>query len=510
MKKVIRGQELETKMIEAIDLLCDTVKTTLGPKGSNAIIDHSSFSPFITNDGVTIAQNIESEDAIINTFLELAKEASIATDEKVGDGTTTTLVLLQGLFKNGLALIKQGMNPIFLKKELDSGVEELIEKIKEMSRMPKEDDLKNIACISGGSLEIGYLISEAFNLVKNKEAINIQIGTDDKTTLTLKKGYTLDTGLVSLYYFKDQNEINITNARILLLKDCLENLEEIANIINEIIRRNEKLIIIADDYSDELINEIMSLYLNNEAQIYLIKIPGYGEEKLEIFADLEIITNSKSSRVKDYLTFEVVGTSKQVIIKKEEITFQFTEEEKIKEYIEKLKTGINNNPDLKGKRLAMLDKGIVNLIIGGYTETERREKKMRFIDALEAISSLDLGIVPGSGIVLAKIAETIKEGKLLYFKETLKLPLEQIIENAGLEKEPILKEIEKNNYQFLYNVSTGIYEDINSTKVVDSTKVVINSLINATSIAGILLTTTSLIINEYPANLIKNNDYNEI
>ena len=479
MKKVIRGQELETKMIEAIDLLCDTVKTTLGPKGSNAIIDHSSFSPFITNDGVTIAQNIESEDAIINTFLELAKEASIATDEKVGDGTTTTLVLLQGLFKNGLALIKQGMNPIFLKKELDSGVEELIEKIKEMSRMPKEDDLKNIACISGGSLEIGYLISEAFNLVKNKEAINIQIGTDDKTTLTLKKGYTLDTGLVSLYYFKDQNEINITNARILLLKDCLENLEEIANIINEIIRRNEKLIIIADDYSDELINEIMSLYLNNEAQIYLIKIPGYGEEKLEIFADLEIITNSKSSRVKDYLTFEVVGTSKQVIIKKEEITFQFTEEEKIKEYIEKLKTGINNNPDLKGKRLAMLDKGIVNLIIGGYTETERREKKMRFIDALEAISSLDLGIVPGSGIVLAKIAETIKEGKLLYFKETLKLPLEQIIENAGLEKEPILKEIEKNNYQFLYNVSTGIYEDINSTKVVDSTKVVINSLINA-------------------------------
>ena len=510
MKKVIRGQELETKMIEAIDLLCDTVKTTLGPKGSNAIIDHSSFSPFITNDGVTIAQNIESEDAIINTFLELAKEASIATDEKVGDGTTTTLVLLQGLFKNGLELIKQGMNPIFLKKELDSGVEELIAKIKEMSRTPKEEDLKNIACISGGSLEIGYLISEAFNLVKNKEAINIQIGTDDKTTLTLKKGYTLDTGLVSLYYFKDQNEINLINARILLLKDCLENLEEIANIINEIIRRNEKLIIIADDYSDELINEVMSLYLNNEAQIYLIKIPGYGEEKLEIFKDLEIITNSKSSRVKDYLTFEVVGTSKQVIIKKDEITFQFTEEEKIKEYIEKLKTGINNNLDLKGKRLAMLDKGIVNLIIGGYTETERREKKMRFIDALEAISSLDLGIVPGSGIVLAKIAETIKEGKLLYFKETLKLPLEQIINNAGLEKEPILKEIEKNNYQFLYNVSTGIYEDINSTKVVDSTKVVINSLINATSIAGILLTTTSLIINEYPANLIKNNDYNEI
>ena len=232
MKKVVSGNVLKEKMIEAIDLLCDTVKVTLGPKGNNVIIDHSNFSPFITNDGVTIAENIESDDEITNTILELAKEASIKTNEIVGDGTTTTLVLLQSIFKEGLKVINEGVSPIILKQEIDESLNKIIELLKSKSRKPTNNDLLNISTISSNDKKIGKLIYEAYLKTQNKDAIKIIETNDIDCSLNFIKGYNFETVIASPYYFNEFKEINITNCKILIIDKTLEGIEEVANVLN--------------------------------------------------------------------------------------------------------------------------------------------------------------------------------------------------------------------------------------------------------------------------------------
>ena len=224
MKKVISNDELYIKMKEAINLLCNTVKITLGPKGNNVIIDHSSFSPFITNDGVTIAENIESDDEVINTILSLAKEASIKTNENVGDGTTTTLVLLQGIFNEGLNLIKNGKNPIILKKELYESLNKIIDKLNNISKKPKNRDLLNIAITSSNDIEIGTNIYKAYIKTKNINAIKIKESNNTKTNIEFLKGYSFETILASNYFLNENNEINYYSSYLLIIHNILNNI----------------------------------------------------------------------------------------------------------------------------------------------------------------------------------------------------------------------------------------------------------------------------------------------
>ena len=218
MKKVVAGKELNDKMDQAIELLCNTVKTTLGPKGSNIIIDHSAFNPFITNDGVTIAENIESDDAIINTILQLAKEASINTNSTVGDGTTTTLVLLQSIYNLGKKMINDGMNPILLKKELARSTKEIIKLITQYSHIPSEEELLNIIVTSANSKEIGKDIYQAYTLTTDSRTIYLKESNNEKTEIIYKKGYVIDTLIASTFFFKDEKEIDsfFTNLDVLL------------------------------------------------------------------------------------------------------------------------------------------------------------------------------------------------------------------------------------------------------------------------------------------------------
>ena len=516
MKKVIYGEDLKIKMSEAIDLLCNTVKVTLGPKGNNIIIDHSNFSPFITNDGVTIAENIESEDEVINTILELAKEASIKTNENVGDGTTTTLVLLQSIFNEGMKLIESGVNPIILKKELDDSLKKVISLINDKSIIPRKKDYVNIATVSSNDEEIGSIISKAFLEIKNKDAIRIKETDKNVTTLKFKKGYFFETELASPYFLRNKNEINLKNCKVLIMNDKITDINELGFILNEIIDKNMNLIIFANYYDETLINQVISLNLENNSNIYLLKIPEYGYRQYNILKDLHAISNAHILE-NDIPILNNLGEFKEIKIREKLSCIVFDMSDKIKfriKEIEKEKEHLKNNLELEylNRTLSMFSTSIATINVAATTITERREKKMRFDDALCAVNIASNGILPGGGLTLLEIGNNLNENnngnKIL--KKALEEPIKQILINSGLNYNNIIKEIKEKNYTIVFNTKTEKFENIKNTSILDPTQVVINSLNNACSIASMLLTSSSIIINEYKNNYNRINDFNEL
>jgi len=490
MKKVV-DKELRDKMKEAVSLLCSTVKITLGPKGNNVIIDHSDYSPFITNDGVTIAENICSDDEVINTILELAKEATVKTNDEVGDGTTTTLVLLESIFNEGMKLIEDGLNPIMLKKKLDHSVLEIVDMIKSRSRKPTKRELLSIACTSSNDKEIGKIVYEVFMKVKDKNFINLVEG--DETKINYIKGYVIDTVLASNYFI--ENELYYEKPYILLSDSVMYDLDD--DILNKIYNQNSSLVVIAPDYDDNFVNEMLSLVINNNYKIVLLKTPLYGNRASNILKDLSCISLGKINH--ESYSIDSLGFLKSIKITKEKTMLDFLNNDRVRDRIIELKSISKKEKDSYEKdfydmRIAMLKNKIVEIYVGAPTKVERREKLMRFEDSLCSVSSSYNGVVTGSGIVFYEISEKLDDDNI--FKKVLKRPLEQIIKNAGLDLS-IISKIKESDFKLIYNVSTDIYEDINDTSIIDSESVVINSLINATSIAGMLLTTSSLVINEY-------------
>lgn len=515
MKKVITGKELYDCEEKAIALLCGTVKKTLGPRGSNAIIDHSLMNPFITNDGVTIARNIESEDERINTILTLAKEASIKTDETVGDGTTTTLVLLESLFKSGLAKIKDGLNPHLLKNELDEALENIIEEIKKESKTPTEENYYNIASIAASNKNIGKLITRMY--LKVGSAIKIEESKTSETYTKIINGYSFEPLLASPYFFNNTNEIIYKNSLILIMLKEVNEIGEISEIINYTIEKRIPLVILATDYTEEVINEVLSLNLSKITNVTLLKLPEYGLHQMEVLKDLEIISNAKIAKSSDELSLNNLGKCEEIKITKELATINNNLQSKvIKRYINNLKEKISTIDDdfeleFQSNRLSKLTNGIGIIYVGATTTTEAREKKMRFDDAFCALNCAANGIIPGSGLILLKIKENLeaKNNGSIILKEALDKPFMQILENVGINPSNIYNKIKASDFNIIYNVFENKFETISKTKVIDPTTVVITSLKNAVSIAGMLLTTTSMIINEQQ-ELINYNLNNEL
>lgn len=482
MKKIIRGNDLRNKVMEGINLLCDTVKETLGPKGSNVIIDHSMLSPFITNDGVTIAENIESDDEILNTILTLTKESSIKTNELVGDGTTTTLVLLQSIYNEGIKKINEGVNPILLKKEISSNLDDIIRLIEIESKKPTKENLKDIAKVSGGSETIATIVSEAYKKVENKKSINLIEIEKNQIYMEILNGYIFETLIASPYFFKNKKQIEYNNPQILLINNILVEIYSLENILNESINNDSPLIIIANDYSETFINEILSMYFDNKLKVILLKNPEYGINKNKLFEELNKISNAKIITNINNITLADLGHINKIIINNENTIINFLEKDDIK---------LNNFEPT------------INIYVGATTTLERKELKMRFEDAICATFESKQGILPGSGITLYKISEKLPNTNIL--KNALKTPLSQILLNSGLDPNEIIFELQKNKFNKIYNVISDKYENINETHIIDPTSVIINSLKNASSIASMLLTTTSLIINEYKTNINPSN-----
>ena len=250
MKKIIVGKELEENILTSIDLLSDTVKKTLGPEGGSAIINNSSFSPFITNDGVTLARNISSDDPIINTILELAKESSIKTDEEVGDGTTTTLVLFQSILHK-LYVLKNSYAKVALKEKLQNELDEITSFLNGLSHKASSKDLYNVAMVAAKNEEIGRVVSEVYNKIQIKEAISLTTTLEPTTKVTYYNGYVFDTNIASDYFFKDKEELELNYTYFIVTMRCLSDLEEFADIINEVVEKNKSLVIFATDYTEE-------------------------------------------------------------------------------------------------------------------------------------------------------------------------------------------------------------------------------------------------------------------
>jgi len=503
VKKVINNDELKNKMCIAVNMLCGTVKTTLGPRGNNVIINNSSFNPFITNDGVTIAENIESDDNVINTILKLTKEASINTDEVVGDGTTTTLVLLESIFNEGMNLINKGINPIVLKNELDNSLNNIIDALKKESIKPNKKDLLNIATTSSNSDYIGKIITDTYLKVKNINSISIKEYNIKETKVVYNKGYIFESNLANTYYFKDQNEIILKDAYIILSYNYIDSLNSFGDIINDLLNNKKDLVIICKDYSEEVINQVISLYIDNTIKIYLFKTPEYGINELIFLDDISVITNAK--KYDDYK----IGIIKNMKFDKEKATILFNKNNRINELIKKIKNDKNPiDKDFNNKRLSMLTNSLAEIQVGGNSMLERRELVMRYVDALHAINSAKNGILLGSGIPFYKISNSMicntNAEKIL--KNSLSKPIHQILINSGIDYKNILDYIKNNNYNILYNVKTYNYENINNRTIIDPLDVSINSLTNAVSIAGMLLTTSNLVMNEFDNTINKINE----
>lgn len=517
MRKVVSGEELKNKMSEAINLLCDTVKCTLGPKGNNVIIDHSSFSPFITNDGVTIAESIQSDDTIVNVILEIAKEASMKTNQNVGDGTTTTLVILQSIFNSCLKCIDSGVSPIVLKRELDEYLKKVILMLENERIDVRDDMIESISNISSNDKEISRVLSEVFFKVPVKEGITISEVDVEKVDVKYYKGYMFQSILASSLLLLDKSSINYQDSLLLIVDDVLDDLECSSSILNEVMKNKKPLIIVASDFSDYFVNNIVSYVLNNELKCVLLKVNEYGVRLRSVERDLAVISGAKIVNRESDISVHSLGMVKSIYVTKEQARIDFNSNKDIKNYIANIRSEleeINDEYDREfyNKRLSMFEGCSANIIIGANTKIELRERRMRLDDALCSVYSSGNGVLIGGGLSLLKISKNITAVNEVenIWKGALEMPFRQLMLNSGLDYKSVMSQIEETKFKKVYNIYKEEFESVENSSVLDSYEVIVNSIINACSIATMLITTNSLVINEELNNLNKNNDYGNI
>lgn len=517
MKKIVSGDCLQEKMKDAIDLLCDTVKCTLGPKGSNVIIDHSSFSPFITNDGVTIAQNIQSEDEVINVVLELAKESSIKTNEQVGDGTTTTLVLLQIIFNLCLKYIKTGISSILLKKQLNEYLNKILDLLEEEKIPLSLDMVKNIARISSNDSDIADVVSEVFCKVSSKDAISVKEVEENLIDVIYYKGYSFQSVLPSSLLLLDKTSIKYDDSLFLVVDDVLSDIENISDMLNDVMKSMKPLVIVAKDFTDFFVNNIVSLVLDGNLKCILLKVNEYGIRHRVVLKDLEKLSGSKIVNQESNVSTFNFGVVKSVFVNNEETRIDFNLDSNLENYILQINEELKSVSDdyLKefyNKRLSMFNGYTACVLIGANTKTELREKRMRLDDAICAVYSSKDGVLLGGGIALLKVSNKISGESEVekIWKCALRMPFQQLMINSGLDCESIEAKLVDLNYNSVFNLYNEEYETIDETIVMDSYNVIVNSLLSACSIATMLITTNSLVINEQLNNLNKINDYGNI
>ena len=487
MKKVISGKFLEQKMIESIELLCGVVKDSLGPKGNNVLINTSDREPFITNDGVTIAQNITSEDIIVETILEIAKEASLKTNEVVGDGTTTTLVLLETLLKEGIKVT----NRKTLKIELEETLQEVLEKLATFKKNSTKKDFQKIATVAANDESIGKITTEVFLKTKSKESIFLKESKDENTTYEKINGYTLECKIPEEYFFRKE-KIELENCKVFFIDEKIENLEQISLLINNCLEYQEPVLLLTEGYSKNVKENLVDMSIQNQCQIILAEWFEYKNIEEEIMEDIATLLDENQ-------------TISKVKITKNKVTFHSNQNTLKRRNMLKKRYEQSNEAyqkEILAERIAKLHYGLATIYVGASTTTEKREKIMRYEDALCALEIAKQGIVPGGGICLYQISEEIKPttmgAKIL--QKALSMPLKQILENASLSKEEILTKMKKENYQILYNIKANNFENISHTNVIEPLEVVSYALKNAVSIACMLLSINHLIINDFQEN----------
>ena len=518
-KEIKYGTEARAALGAGVDKLANTVRVTIGPKGRNVVLDKSYGAPLITNDGVTIAKEIELEDPYENMGAQLVKEVATKTNDVAGDGTTTATVLAQAMIQEGMKNLEAGANPIILRRGMKKATDEAVKAIKAMSsKVNGKDQIAKVASISAGDEEVGNMVADAMEKVSNDGVITIEESKTMQTELDLVEGMQFDRGYISAYMCTDMDKMEATldNPYILITDKKISNIQEILPLLEQIVQSGAKLLIIAEDIEGEALTTLIVNKLRGTFNVVAVKAPGYGDRRKEMLQDIAILTGGQV--ISDELgldlkevTMDQLGRAKSVKVQKENTVIVDGEGDKdaIEARIGQIRTQIEEttsdfDKEKLQERLAKLAGGVAVIRVGAATETEMKEAKLRMEDALNATSAaVEEGIIAGGGSAyihatkeVAKLAETLegdeKTGAKVILK-ALEAPLYYISANAGLEGAVIINKVKESNPGVGFNAATEEYVDMVEAGILDPVKVTRSALQNATSVASTLLTTESVV-----------------
>ena len=518
-KEIKFGAEARAALEAGVDKLANTVKVTLGPKGRNVVLDKSFGAPLITNDGVTIAKDIELEDGFENMGAQLVKEVATKTNDVAGDGTTTATVLAQAMVNEGIKNLAAGANPIILRKGMKKACDCAVDAIAEMSsKVTGKDQIAKVAAISAGDEFVGEMVADAMEKVSNDGVITIEESKTMKTELDLVEGMQFDRGYVSAYMATDMDkmEANLDNPYILITDKKISNIQEILPLLEQVVQQSAKLLIIAEDVEGEALTTLVINKLRGTFNVVAVKAPGYGDRRKAMLEDIAILTGGTviSEEVgldlKD-TTMEQLGRAKSVKVQKENtiIVDGTGDKDAISSRIAQIRAQIEEttsdfDKEKLQERLAKLAGGVAVIRVGAATETEMQEAKLRMEDALAATrAAVEEGIISGGGSAyihaskkVAELASTLegdeKTGANIILK-ALESPLMIIAQNAGLEGAVIINKVRESNAGTGFDVLKEEYADMVQAGIVDPAKVTRSALQNATSVASTLLTTESVV-----------------
>ena len=500
-----------------VNKLADTVKITLGPKGRNVVLDKKYGTPLIANDGVTIAKEIELEDAFENIGAQIVKEVATKTNDVAGDGTTTSLVLAQAMVKEGLKNLAAGANPIIMRKGMHKATECAVEAIKGMSMsVSGKNHIANIAAISSGDTEVGDMVADAMEKVTSEGVITVEESKTMYTELELVEGMQFDRGYLSAYMCTDMDKMiaEMESPYILITDKKITNIQDILPVLEQIVQSGAKLLIIAEDVEGEALATIILNKLRGTFNCVAVKAPGFGDRRKAMLEDIAILTGGTvvseelGYELKD-ATMEMLGRAKTVKIDKENtiIVDGAGDKKQIDARVKQIKVQIEDTTSEFDKeklqeRLAKIAGGVAVIKVGAATETELKEKKLRIEDALSATrAAVEEGIVAGGGSALIDVipaVEALKESGdiqtgINIIKKALEEPLKQIAYNAGWEGAVVVEKVKASVKGMGFNAATDVYEDMIAAGIVDPAKVTRSALQNAASIAAMLLTTETLV-----------------
>ena len=528
MAKIIKFNiQAREELKKGVDALADAVKVTLGPKGRNVIIEKKFGAPHITKDGVTVAKEIELENAFENMGAQLVKEVASKTGDQAGDGTTTATVLAQAIVTEGLKNVAAGANPMDLKRGIDKAVSKVVEGIKGMSQEVDDDmaKIENVARISANNdEEIGRLIAEAMKKVKKEGVITVEEAKGTETTVDVVEGMQFDRGYISPYFVtnSEKMECEMDSPFILLYDKKISNLQELLPILEAVAQSGRPLLIIAEDVDNEALATLVVNRLRGSLKICAVKAPGFGDRRKEMLEDIAVLTGGnviseiKGMQLKQ-ATVNDLGTAEKVTVNKDNTTIVngAGSKEAIDARVAQIKAQIeattsDYDKEKLHERLAKLAGGVAVLYIGAPSEVEMKEKKDRVDDALSATrAAIAEGIVPGGGVAYIRCLDALDELKganndettgIAIIRRAIEEPLRQIVANAGLEGAVIVQKVKEGSGDFGYNARTDSYENFFATGVIDPAKVTRVALENAASIAGMFLTTECVIADKKEDN----------
>ena len=518
-KEIKYGAEARKALEAGVNQLADTVKVTLGPKGRNVVLDKSYGAPLITNDGVTIAKEIELEDSFENMGAQLVKEVATKTNDVAGDGTTTATVLAQAMINEGMKNLAAGANPIILRKGMKKATETAVEAIAKMSsKVTGKDQIAKVASISAGDEEVGNMVADAMEKVSNDGVITIEESKTMQTELDLVEGMQFDRGYISAYMATDMDKMEavLDDPYVLITDKKISNIQEILPVLEQIVQSGSKLLIIAEDVEGEALTTLIVNKLRGTFNVVAVKAPGYGDRRKEMLKDIAILTGGQviseelGLELKD-TTLEQLGRAKSVKVQKENTVIVDGEGDKaeIDARIAQIRAQIEEttsdfDKEKLQERLAKLAGGVAVIRVGAATETEMKEGKLRMEDALNATrAAVEEGIIAGGGSAyihaskeVAKLVATLegdeKTGANIILK-ALEAPLFTISHNAGLEGSVIVNKVRESEPGNGFDALHGEYVNMVEKGILDPAKVTRSALQNATSVASTLLTTESVV-----------------